>query len=162
MYKFENANASKDFYMPSSKICSIYEFDGDYEKNWVMVLGQLKYLFGKPRYITNNLENQFSYIIKAINENRDCLLLEAYSASSGPAIGGLDDSNSKLAAHELAMYIRQSPAIDYDYEGYYLDTMSKVHHSIKNGVPSWEETEMSAKEFEEFNEEMEVCDPADK
>ncbi|WP_270487677.1 hypothetical protein [Clostridium fessum] len=155
MYKFENANATIEYYMPSSNICSIYEFDENFEKNYVMALGQLKYLFGKPRYITNNLENQFSYIIKAINEeNGDYLFLEVYCASSGPAIGGLNDSNSHLAAQELAMYIRQSPAVDYDYEGYYLDTMSKVHHSIQNGVPSWKETEISTKEFEDFTEEI--------
>ena len=154
MYTFEKVNVTRDFYMPSSNICSIYEFDENFEKNWVMVLGQLKYLFGKPNYITNNLENQFSYIIKASNENGECLLLEIYSAGSGPAIGGLNDSDSKLAAHELAMYIRQSITEDNDYEGYYIDTMSKVHHRIKNGVPFWEETEMSPKEFEEFNEEI--------
>lgn len=154
MYKFENTNATIEYYMPSSKICSIYEFDENFEENCVLALGQLKYLFGKPRYVTNNLENQFSYIIKAINEKGDCLLLEVYCASSGPAIGGLNDNNSCLAAQELAMYIRQSSAADYDYEGYYLDTMSKVHHSIENGVPSWEETEISTKEFENFTEEI--------
>ena len=154
MYKFENANATIEYYMPSSNICSIYELDENSEKNCVMVLGQLKYLFGQPRYITNNLENQFSYIIKAIDENGDCLLLEVYCGSSGPAIGGLHDSISHLAAQELAMYIRQSPTEDYDYEGYYLDTMSKVHYSVQKGVPSWEETEISTKEFEDFTEEI--------
>lgn len=155
MYRFENANATKEYYMPSSNICSIYEFDENFEKNCVMVLGQLKHLFGKPRYVTNNLENQFSYIIKAINEEtKDCLFLEVYAASSGPAIGGLNDSNSRLAAQELVIYIRQSPTVDYDYEGYYLDTMSKVHYSIQNGEPSWKEVEISTKEFEDFTEEI--------
>ena len=155
MYRFENANATKEYYMPSSNICSIYEFDENFEKNCVMVLGQLKHLFEKPRYVTNNLENQFSYIIKAINEEtKECLFLEVYAASSGPAIGGLNDSNSRLAAQELAIYIRQSPTVDYDYGGYYLDTMSKVHYSIQNGVPSWKEVEISTKEFEDFTEEI--------
>lgn len=155
MYRFENANATKEYYMPSSNICSIYEFDENFEKNCVMVLGQLKHLFGKPRYVTNNLENQFSYIIKAINEEtKDCLFLEVYAASSGPAIGGLNDSNSRLAAQELDIYIRQSPTVDYNYEGYYLETMSKVHYSIQNGEPSWKEIEISTKEFEDFTEEI--------
>lgn len=154
MYKFENVNATIEYYMPSSKICSIYEFDKNFEKNWVMAFGQLKYLFGNPRYITNNLENQFRYIIKAMNENGDGLRLEVYCASSGPVIGGLNDANSNLAAQELAAYIRQAPAVDYDYEGYYLDAMSKVHHSIQNGVPSWEEMKASTKELETFAEEI--------
>ena len=101
-----------------------------------MALGQLKYLFGNPRYITNNLENQFSYIIKAIDENDDYLLLEVYCASSGPAIGGLNDKNSYIAAQELATYIRQSPTADYEYKGYYLDTMSKVTIFYKGIMPS--------------------------
>lgn len=154
MYRFENTNATIDYYIPSSNICSIYEFDENFEKNCVRVLGQLKYLFGNPRYITNNLENQFSYIIKAIDENEDYLLLEVYCASSGPAIGGLNDKNSHFAAHELTTYIRQAPVADYDYKGYYLDTMSKVHYSVQNGVPSWEETEISEKEIEDFKEEI--------
>ena len=154
MYKFENANATIEYYMPSSNICSIYEFDENFEKNCVMVLGQLKYLFGQPRYITNNLENQFSYIIKAIDENEDYLLLEVYCASCGSAIGGLNDKNSHFAAQELTTYIRQAPVADYDYKGYYLDTMSKVHYSVQNGVPSWEETEISEKEIEDFKEEI--------
>ncbi len=154
MYKFENANVAKDFYMPSSKICSIYDFDENFEKNWVMTLGQLNYLFGKPRYITNNLEEQFSYIIKATDEKGDHLFLEVYSAGSGPSIGGAGDPDSKAAAAELAMYIRQSPTVDYDYEGYYLDTSSKVCYRIKNGIPYWKEKEMSTKELEEFNEEV--------
>ena len=32
MYKFENANATIEYYMPSSNICSIYEFDENFEK----------------------------------------------------------------------------------------------------------------------------------
>ena len=32
MYRFEKANVAKDFYMPSSNICSIYEFDENFEK----------------------------------------------------------------------------------------------------------------------------------
>lgn len=63
---------------------------------------------------TNNLEDQFSYIIKAINENGDALFLEVYSASSEPAIGGLNDSDSKSAASELALYIRQAQAIEFE------------------------------------------------
>lgn len=32
MYKFENANATIEYYMPSSNICSIYELDENFEK----------------------------------------------------------------------------------------------------------------------------------
>lgn len=154
MYQFEKANVAEDFYMPSSHLCSIYEFDADYEQNCAIVLGQLRYLFGEPHYMTNNLENQFSYIIRATDEKGNSLFLDAYCAGSGPAIGGLDDSASKKAAHELAMYIRQSQTVDYDYEGYYLDGPSKVQQGIKNGEPYWEETELSINELKEFHEEV--------
>lgn len=52
MYKFENTDATIEYYMASSNICSVYEFDENFEKNCVIALGQLKHLFGKPRYIT--------------------------------------------------------------------------------------------------------------
>ena len=104
--------------------------------------------------MTNNLENQFRYVIKATNEKGDVLFLEAYCAGSGPAIGGIQDNDSKEAAYELATYIRHSKTLDYDYEGYYLDAPSKVQHGIKNGEPYWEEREISEKEAEEFQEEV--------
>ncbi len=39
MYRFEKENVTKDFYIPSSNICSIYEFDENFEKNYVLALG---------------------------------------------------------------------------------------------------------------------------
>ena len=52
--------------------------------------------------MTNNLENQFRYVIKATNEKGDVLFLEAYCAGSSPAIGGIQDNDSKEAAPQLA------------------------------------------------------------
>lgn len=154
MYTFKNANVAKDFYMMSSGICSIYELDENFEKNSAMVLGQLKYLFGEPIYITNNVENMFNYVIKATDEKGDSLLLEAFWAGSGPMIGGSHDQNSFTAANELALLIQQSPVVDYDYEGYYLDGPTKVRRGIKKGIPYWEETEISEAEVENFKEEV--------
>lgn len=153
MYQFEKANVAEDFYMPSSHICSIYRFDENYAMNSAMALGQLKYLFGEPKYITADLEDQFSYIIKATDERGHSLMLEVYCAGSGPAIGGLQDHDSKNAAHELALYIRQAEAVDYDYEGYYMDGPCKVRHGIKDGKPYWEETEITEDELEELGRE---------
>ena len=83
MYRFEKANVAKDFYMPSSNICSIYEFDENFEKNYVLALGQLKHLFGEPDYMTNNLENQFRYVIKATNEKGDVLSKVQHGIKNG-------------------------------------------------------------------------------
>ena len=127
----------------SSRICRIYDgFNKD-----VYALGQLKTLFGEPLYITENLENQFSYCIMATDENGKTCYLDVYSASTGPAIGG--PASAREAANALAAYIRGAKASDYDYEGYYLDGPCKVKRGIKNGQP-YEESEelvLSSKEM---------------
>ena len=151
MYMFEKAEVADNFFMASSRICNIYEFDANYTKNCAMVLGKLKKLFGEPTYLTDNLEEQFGYFIKAMDEKGNYLFLDVYRGSSGPAIGGLNDCDSEVAARELATYIRQSQVfVDYDYEGYYFDGPCKVRCGIRNGEPYWEETEISMDELNEL------------
>lgn len=129
----------------SSWLCRIYD---DFKKD-VYALGQLKTLFGEPLYITENLENQFSYWILATDEEGNTYYLNAYCASSGPAIGG--PASAKEAANALAEYIREAEASDYDYEGYYLDGPCKVRMGIQNGQP-YEESEELILSSEELME----------
>ena len=148
MYIFEKAEVAEDFFMASSRICNIYDFDADYIKNRTLLLGKLKKSFGEPAFLTDNLEEQFEYFIKATNEKGDHLILEVYSGSSGPAIGGLRDHSSEVAARELALFIQQLKSfVDYDYEGYYLDGPCKVRCGIKDGEPYWDESEISMDEL---------------
>ncbi len=130
-----------------SKLCNIYDI-GEFDKQ-VLALGQLKTLFGEPHYITENLENQFSYLIAATDETGKTIHFDVYSASSGPAIGGMHGKEYEEAAKALKKHIRQADASDYDYEGYYLDAPCKVRMGVKNGVPYTEEEMLDLTE-EEF------------
>ena len=113
-----------------------------------LVFGQLKQLFGEPLYMSRNLEEQYEYCISATDENNEVVYLTAYSAGSGPAIGGGGDEKSKEAADALAEYISQAQAADYKYEGYYMDGPCIVRFGVINGVPYAEEENL-----EQFSEE---------
>lgn len=122
---------------------------GDFRlESSALVFGQLKQLFGEPLYMTRNLENQYAYCISAEVENGGVVYLTAYSAGSGPAIGGGNDEKSKEAADALAEYISQSQAADYQYEGYYMDGPCLVRLGVIDGVPYGEEENL-----EQFSEE---------
>ncbi len=138
-YTFKKSEEDKTI-AGSSKLCGIYD---DFGKD-ILAFGQLKTLFGEPLYISENLENQFSYCIVATSESGEIYYLDAYSASSGPSIGG--PASAREAAMALATYIREAAVSDYDYEGYYLDGPSKVKMGIKNGQPYEEYEELSPDE----------------
>lgn len=122
-----------------------------------LVFGQLKQLFGEPLYTNRNLEEQYEYCISAVDENDEVVYLTAYSAGSGPSIGGAGDEKSKEAAEALAEYISQSEAADYKYEGYYMDGPCIVRFGVINGVPYAEEEnleEFSAEEIHMMFQEL--------
>ena len=116
----------------SSLICNI-------EVHPAIVYGKLKSLFGEPTIETKNLEEQYYYCLSAQIESDKKICIYAYSGGSGPAIGGLSDTDSKIAAQTLIEMIQNADVVDYHYEGYYLDTESKVQKGIKDGTPYYEE-----------------------
>lgn len=114
--------------------------------------GKLITLFGKANYETENLENQFSYSILAESDDGKQVQLEVYCGSSGPAIGGMNDSLSQDAARELVSYISSAEPTDYDYTGFYLDFGLKINQGIRNGesYSNVQELDLSEEEFEEL------------
>lgn len=143
-YIFSKVNDEEKIW-GTSKICNVYGFD-QYEKN-PLVFGKMLTLFGDPLYTTNNLENQYSYVISAADGAGHVIYLSVYSGPSGPSIGG--DKGSEKAAEELVHYILQAKTSDYEYEGYYMDAPCKVKIGVKNGVP-YQEEEMLDLTDEEF------------
>lgn len=120
----------------TSKICNIYEY-AEYEK-MPLVYGQMQTLFGEPLYETENVENQYEYIIAVTDKEGTVTYLTVYSGPSGPAIGGR--TGDERAASALFTYICSAEASDYDYEGYYMDIPCKVREGVEDGVPyHWEE-----------------------
>lgn len=127
------------------KICDIYAtYDTDAS---AMAYGQLLTLFGEPLYVTENLENQYSYVICAKKADGFEIYLNVYSGPSGPSVGGCEGSEE--AAVALAAYIRTATPTDYEYVGYYMDAPCKVKMGVKNGEPYVEE-EMLKLTDEEF------------
>lgn len=136
----------------TSKICDIYELD-EYEKH-PLAYGQMLALFGEPLYVTENLENQYSYVISATDQEGNVTYLSVYSGPSGPSVGGM--TGDEDAADALVCYIRSAKAADYEYEGYYMDVPCKVKMGVKNGAPYMQEEilELTDEEFCELYERL--------
>ncbi len=148
-YRF-TAEASRDpMPMLSSRIRNILEgFSPDYGRQTALVLGRLRALFGEPLYVTENLEEQYSYCVRVEGSDGGTVYLEVYRGSSGPAIGGGYGEASQKAADALAAYIQAASPADYDYEGYYLDGPSRVRMGVKNGEPYYDERPLDLPEKE--------------
>lgn len=126
----------------SSQICHIPEHPA-------VAYGKLRALFGEATCETENLEEQYYYCLTGTDEQGNMVSLYAYSGASGPAIGGLQDVASAVAAEQLVNMIREATPVDYSYAGYYLDGPTKVSMGIKDGAPYMEEEELTEEEFAE-------------
>ena len=86
----------------TSKICDIYEL---YEQDKSpLAYGQMLTLFGEPLYTTENLENQYSYVIAATDTEGNVTYLNVYSGPSGPSIGGMPEDEE--VTKKLVLYIK--------------------------------------------------------
>ena len=113
-FTFEFKAEGKDKLPMGSKICNIINgFPDDYSEQEALTYGRLRKLFGEPLYESEDLEEQYSYCISAARDGKT-VYLEVYSGSSGPAIGGEQNKDSRDAAHELIALIQQAEAADYD------------------------------------------------
>lgn len=135
--------------MLSSRIRNILEgFPPDYGRQTALILGRLRRAFGEPLFVSENVEEQYGYCVRADGPDGATVYLEVYRGSSGPAIGGGYGEASQRAADALAAYIQAAPPADYDYEGYYLDGPSRVRMGVKNGTPYYEEAPLDLPEQE--------------
>lgn len=94
------------------------------------------------KFIAQDLEDQFAYCILALTEEGKEIYLQVYCGSTGPAIGGKQDKDSRDAADALAKLIVQARPSDYAYEGYYWDGPTVVREGIRNGIPYRQEEEL--------------------
>lgn len=148
-YRFTPEATRDRMPMLSSKLRNILEgFSPDYGRQTALVLGRLRTLFGQPLYLTENLEEQYSYCVRAEGPEGGPIYLEAYSGASGPAIGGAWGEREQKAADALAACIQAASPEDYDYEGYYMDGPSRVRMGVKNGTPYFEEEPLDLPEDE--------------
>lgn len=137
--------AEKEQYtFKQSKIRGIYEdfSDPEYFNKQVLVLGKMMTLFGEPLYLSQNLEKQYEYSIKAKAKTGENICLTVYSGETGPSIRGAMDRKSREAAEALSQYICNAKPSDYHYEGYCMDGPYMVYEGVKDGVPYRMEKEL--------------------
>lgn len=148
-YQFKAVNDQEK--VSGSKIFNIIDgFPSDYSEQAVLIYGKLKTLFGNPLYEEKNIENQYTYGVATTTEEGREIFLHVYNGSSGPAIGGQQDEESRKAAYQLLEMIQQAAPADYDYAGYYLDGPCQIKEGIKNGIPYYEEVELDDLPIEEM------------
>lgn len=152
-YKFRAATEKDAFDLfGMSKICDIYDFMtyiSEMNKKTPLAFGQLKARFGEPVYISDNLESQYEYHIIAEDENGTEYRFLTYSGPTGPSVSGKSRSKGALeAAEALAEFVRNAEAMDYTYEGYYMDGLCKIKMGVKDGTPYFEEEDLNLSETE--------------
>ncbi|MCI8409190.1 MAG: hypothetical protein HFJ09_07985 [Lachnospiraceae bacterium] len=135
MYKFEKCDPQK---LPQDRslICNIYSEETG--KKHSLFIGQVMKLFGNPDYMTDNYEDAFSCAVTAKENNGKILYLEIYHGSSGPAISGARNDDTRKAAQALTQIIMESEAVDYEKEFLYEDIPVKIKMGVKNGVPYYD------------------------
>ncbi|MCM1049472.1 MAG: hypothetical protein NC433_13725 [Clostridiales bacterium] len=151
-FKAQNKRTMNRTVTGTSKIKSLTGYFPPDES--ILCLGRLKTLFGKPLYVTKDLDNQYGYCILATDKDGKEVYLQVYSGPSGPSIGGNHDADSLAAADELVEFVAAAEASDYEYEGYYLDGPCSVKYSVRNGVPTMEENELSDEEYQKAYKEI--------
>lgn len=152
-FKYQFKGIKDQEKISGSNILNIIDgFPSDYSEQTVLIYGKLKTLFGEPLYEEKDIENQYTYGVVTTTEDGREIFLHAYSGSSGPAIGGQQDEESRKAAAQLVEMIQQATPSDYDYVGYYLDGPSRIQQGIKNGVPYYEEVGLDDLSKEEMDE----------
>lgn len=123
------------------------------QKDAVITEGKLLSVFGEPAYKSENYENSFSYIIRAVSDDGRSVILNVYGVGA-VHIGALQqDEFSRVAAEELIEYVSAAEPSDFERTVYYLDFNMQIDISLKNGIVSIKESQISAeKALELFNE----------
>ena len=149
-YQFKAVNDQEK--VSGSNILNIIDgFPSDYSEQTVLIYGKLKTLFGDPLYEEKDIGNQYTDGVVTTTEDGREIILHAYRGSSGAAIGGQQDEESRKAADQLLEMIQQAAPTDYDYVGYYLDGPCRIREGIKNGVPYFEEESLDDLSEEEMD-----------
>jgi len=150
-YTFKASNNLK-LLPPAGKLMNIIDFNSNYSEETAKLYGQLFEIFGEPAERSKCIENAYIYVIAAKDEAGSEHMLSVYEGPSGPAIGGSYDAYD--AALELIRYIKNAKPADYEYEGYYFDTSSKIRRGVLNGQPFYSEIIMTADEYEKAYKEV--------
>lgn len=105
--------------------------------NVAEVWGKLIALFGQTKYVSDEMEEAFSYILEAVDSENESLPFSIYYGATGLAIGmhkeyqALDKAKEVVA--EFMDKLGKTVPVDFDYEGYYPEYGCKVELGVANG-----------------------------
>ena len=112
--------------------------------------GKLRTVFGEPWYQSENAENSISYIIKATDIDGKSVILEVYNSGMIHIGSSQKDGFAKKAANALIDYVNAAEPCDYERTVYYLDYYIQMDISVKNGVATVKQTEISIEKSDEL------------
>ena len=96
--------------------------------------GKLLTVFGSPADISENYENSFNYFIRATADDGRTVILNVYGMGV-VHIGALEgDDFTKQAATALIEYVNSAEPTNYHRTVYYLDFDLQINISVKDGV----------------------------
>ena len=114
--------------------------------------GKLLSVFGEPTHRSENYENSFEYIIRATSEDGRSVILTVYHVGVVHIGADQPDNFAQEAARALIDYVSAATPADYERTLYYLDFNLQIDISVKNGVATVTQSEMSyEKAMELFN-----------
>lgn len=101
------------------------------------VWGSLITLFGQTEYFSDEMEEAFSYLLEAIDDEGQSIYFEIYFGATGLAIGVGAESHTTDKAKEMADFFMDKLAStipsEFDYVGYYSDYGCKVELGVAKG-----------------------------
>lgn len=101
------------------------------------VWGSLITLFGRTKYVAEDMEEAFSYFLEAIDNKNYSIYFNIYYGATGLAVGiGKEDhesDRSKEMVHVFMDKLGETVPTDFDYVGYYWDYGCKVELGVVHG-----------------------------
>ncbi len=125
----------------------------DSMESTALIEGQLLTAFGQPPRVSENMENSFEYVFKAIAEDGREVIFTVYNV--GVIHIGAKEKTPLLeeAVNALAWEVSQMKPTDYARTVYYLDTFDRIDIEVKNGVVNIKTSEISEEKAEELFDE---------
>lgn len=105
--------------------------------------GKLLSAFGQPKYTSDDYENSFNYIIRAIADNGESVILTVYGMGLVHIGAKQQNDLAQNAAIALIEYVNAFSASDYSRTVYYLDFDLQIDIRVKNGKVTIEESKVS-------------------
>lgn len=117
-------------------------------KQAALVEARLLTVFGEPVYTSQNMENSFEYVIKAMSDTGRSVILTVYNVGIVHIGCELQDSFARDAADALIAYVNAATPTDYERTVYYLDFAAQIDICVKNGQVTLENSEISEEKCE--------------